>query len=91
MTTATLTWFKSSYSSADGPDCVEVAVTPATIHIRDSKDKERAQLAVKGTSWTELLAFAADRWASLSDQGLQGASVPARGTGSAGSTRGGGR
>ncbi|MFD8969984.1 DUF397 domain-containing protein [Streptomyces sp. NPDC059568] len=23
-------WFKSSYSSNDGPDCVEVAVTPAS-------------------------------------------------------------
>lgn len=31
-------WFKSSYSSSgDGNDCVEVAITPATIHIRDSK------------------------------------------------------
>ncbi|MGW0879937.1 DUF397 domain-containing protein [Streptomyces sp. NPDC002671] len=61
MTSTPLNWFKSSYSSNEGPDCVEVAVTPATIHIRDSKDKDRAQLAVKGTSWTEFLAFAADR------------------------------
>ncbi|MFI9247122.1 DUF397 domain-containing protein [Streptomyces sp. NPDC053086] len=59
MTTSRLTWFKSSYSSADGPDCVEVAITPATIHIRDSKDMNGAQLAVSGTTWTEFLDFAA--------------------------------
>ncbi|MGN5379111.1 DUF397 domain-containing protein [Streptomyces sp. MUSC 14] len=58
MTTHTLTWFKSSYSSNEGPDCVEVAITPATIHIRDSKDKHRAQLTVTGTTWTEFLDFA---------------------------------
>ncbi|MFJ9867438.1 DUF397 domain-containing protein [Streptomyces sp. NPDC101165] len=59
MTTSTLTWFKSSYSSADGPDCVEAAITPATIHIRDSKNKEGAQLAFKDSTWTEFLDFAA--------------------------------
>jgi hypothetical protein len=57
--TSTLMWFKSSYSSNDGPDCVEVAISPATIHIRDSKDKHSAQLAVTGTAWTEFLGFAA--------------------------------
>ncbi|MFF9770699.1 DUF397 domain-containing protein [Streptomyces sp. NPDC014636] len=54
-----LTWVKSSYSSNDGPECVEVAITPATIHIRDSKDMNGAQLAVSGTTWTEFLDFAA--------------------------------
>ncbi|WP_225097821.1 DUF397 domain-containing protein [Streptomyces sp. CoH27] len=57
--TSTLMWFKSSYSSNEGPDCVEVAITPATIHIRDSKNKDGAQLAVTGASWTEFLDFAA--------------------------------
>ncbi|MEU8973918.1 DUF397 domain-containing protein [Streptomyces monashensis] len=57
--TSTLMWFKSSYSSNDGPDCVEVAISPATIHIRDSKDKHRAQLAVTGVAWSEFLDFAA--------------------------------
>ncbi|MFD5347767.1 DUF397 domain-containing protein [Streptomyces anulatus] len=37
MNTAELTWFKSSYSTNDGPDCVEVAAAPTTIHVRDSK------------------------------------------------------
>ncbi|ANP55668.1 hypothetical protein J2Z21_005691 [Streptomyces griseochromogenes] len=60
MTTSTLTWFKSSYSSADGPDCVEVAITPAIIHIRDSKNTEGARLSVTGATWTEFLSFAAE-------------------------------
>ncbi|MCZ9338622.1 DUF397 domain-containing protein, partial [Streptomyces sp. TRM76130] len=40
-----LKWFKSSYSSNDGPQCVEVAISPAvpgpTVHVRDSKDTSR--------------------------------------------------
>ncbi|MFG2886867.1 DUF397 domain-containing protein [Streptomyces sp. NPDC048297] len=51
-------WFKSSYSSNEGPDCVEVAISPATVHIRDSKNKEAAQLAVKDSAWAEFVAFA---------------------------------
>ncbi|MEU0008973.1 DUF397 domain-containing protein [Streptomyces sp. NPDC006314] len=60
MTTSTLTWFKSSYSSADGPDCVEVAITPATIHIRDSKHRDGVRVTVGGTSWTEFVVFVAE-------------------------------
>ncbi|MDQ0992324.1 DUF397 domain-containing protein [Streptomyces sp. V3I7] len=33
-----LEWFKSSYSSDEGGACVEVALTPRTIHVRDSKN-----------------------------------------------------
>jgi hypothetical protein len=32
----TLRWTKSTYS-ADGSNCVEMAATPTTVHIRDSK------------------------------------------------------
>ncbi|MFI8533877.1 DUF397 domain-containing protein [Streptomyces aquilus] len=32
-----LHWFKSSYSGGQGGECLEVALTPTTIHIRDSK------------------------------------------------------
>ncbi|MFB7651805.1 MULTISPECIES: DUF397 domain-containing protein [unclassified Streptomyces] len=46
-------WFKSSYSSSgDGNDCVEVAITPATIHIRDSKRPDGPRLAVAPAVWT---------------------------------------
>ena len=61
--TTPLKWFKSSYSSADGPDCVEVAISPTatTIHVRDSKSKDDAQLAFTQGPWSEFLAFAARR------------------------------
>ncbi|MCT9084582.1 DUF397 domain-containing protein [Streptomyces fulvoviolaceus] len=52
--TPALKWFKSSYSSNDGPDCVEVAIAApadATVHIRDSKDSEGVQLAFTNRSW----------------------------------------
>jgi hypothetical protein len=58
MTSTPLNWFKSSYSSNEGPDCVEIAMTPAAIHIRDSKDKDRAHLTVSGATWTEFVDFA---------------------------------
>jgi hypothetical protein len=48
-----LEWFKSSYSSADGPDCVEVAIPPAPnpVHIRDSKSPESPHLKVAPSTW----------------------------------------
>ncbi|MCX5090953.1 DUF397 domain-containing protein [Streptomyces sp. NBC_00365] len=57
MTSTRLEWFKSSHSSNDGPDCVEIAIAPAaTVHVRDSKDTQRAQLAFTGASWTEFVS-----------------------------------
>ncbi|MFF1741328.1 DUF397 domain-containing protein [Streptomyces mirabilis] len=57
MTCTRLEWFKSSYSSNDGPECVEIAIAPAaTVHVRDSKDTQRAQLAFTGASWTEFVS-----------------------------------
>ncbi|WP_077800128.1 DUF397 domain-containing protein [Streptomyces sp. JHA26] len=52
--TSALEWFKSSHSSNDGPDCVEVAIAPAdaTVHVRDSKDPDAALLTFAGVSWT---------------------------------------
>ncbi len=60
MTPNALDWFKSSYSSNDGPDCVEVAIAPAdaTVHVRDSKDKDGARLAFGDASWVEFVTFA---------------------------------
>ncbi|WP_063760744.1 DUF397 domain-containing protein [Streptomyces aureocirculatus] len=51
----TLEWFKSSYSTADGPSCVEVAATTHTIHIRDSKTPEAPHLTVTPTAWADFL------------------------------------
>ncbi|CAM5541482.1 DUF397 domain-containing protein [Streptomyces fumanus] len=51
-----LKWFKSSYSSNDGPACVEVAITAPTVHVRDSKAKDRARLTFTDDAWTKFLA-----------------------------------
>ncbi|MFJ4325800.1 DUF397 domain-containing protein [Streptomyces tricolor] len=62
MSTTELHWFKSSYSSSSEPDsCVEVAPTPTTIHIRDSKNTEGPRLAVTPATWTAFVTYAADR------------------------------
>lgn len=54
-----LHWFKSSYSSNSGPECVEVATRPGTVHVRDSKDPEGPQLAFTPTEWSAFVTFAA--------------------------------
>lgn len=60
MTTGSseLTWCKSSYSTNDGPECVEVAVTPRAIHIRDSKNIQGPHLDFTPDHWTAFVAFA---------------------------------
>ncbi|UXY29093.1 DUF397 domain-containing protein [Streptomyces sp. HUAS TT20] len=52
MSTA-LQWFKSTYSSSEGGACLEVAPTPHTIHIRDSKHAPETgpTLQLAPTSW----------------------------------------
>ena len=58
-TTPELNWFKSSYSGGDGDNCVEVAVRPGAVHIRDSKDKGIHPLVVTATAWAAFTALAA--------------------------------
>ncbi|WP_406444694.1 DUF397 domain-containing protein [Streptomyces sp. NBC_01613] len=56
MSTTQLRWFKSSYSDSSEPgDCVEMATTPATIHIRDSKTPETPHLTVTPAAWSAFL------------------------------------
>ncbi|GAA1921843.1 DUF397 domain-containing protein [Streptomyces durmitorensis] len=56
-----LEWHKSSYSdSSNGEDCVEVAPTPATIHIRDSKNTLGPQLAVTPAAWGDFVTYASE-------------------------------
>ncbi|MEU5652755.1 DUF397 domain-containing protein [Streptomyces pseudogriseolus] len=47
-----LGWIKSSYSTSDGPSCVEVAATPGTIHVRDSKNPGGPRLTLTPSTWT---------------------------------------
>ncbi|MYS22514.1 protein of unknown function [Streptomyces sp. DvalAA-14] len=54
-----LKWFKSSYSSEDGGNCVEVAAHPGAIHVRDSKDPEGPAFTFDPAAWSAFTAFAA--------------------------------
>ncbi|MEU1045080.1 DUF397 domain-containing protein [Streptomyces sp. NPDC005897] len=57
-----LVWFKSSYSGGnDGNSCVELALTPATIHIRDSKHTDGPRLALTPAAWASFLPYASRR------------------------------
>ncbi len=51
MSAEALHWFKSTYSGSEGGQCVEVAVSPRVIHIRDSKHPAPT-LQVSPTTWT---------------------------------------
>lgn len=46
-----LAWRKSSYSGAEGGQCVEVAVAAAGVHVRDSKDVQGHVLTVSPRAW----------------------------------------
>ncbi|MFB6785949.1 DUF397 domain-containing protein [Streptomyces olivaceus] len=61
MSTPELRWFKSSYSSSsNGNDCIEVAPTLATVHVRDSKQASGPRLALTPRAWTAFVASSAD-------------------------------
>ncbi|XUL88636.1 DUF397 domain-containing protein [Streptomyces galilaeus] len=58
MSATELHWFKSSYSSTnESGDCVEVAVAPATIHIRDSKNTTGPNLTFESTTWADFVSY----------------------------------
>ncbi|MEU2655388.1 DUF397 domain-containing protein [Streptomyces sp. NPDC007325] len=55
-----LHWFKSSYSNgSNGETCVEVATTPATVHVRDSKNTTGPRLAFGPAAWAGFVAYSA--------------------------------
>ncbi|MFF7313281.1 DUF397 domain-containing protein [Streptomyces sp. NPDC008137] len=61
MSATELHWFKSTYSSSSEiDDCVEVANTPATIHIRDSKSPDTPYVTVASTTWALFLESVTD-------------------------------
>ncbi|MFJ9618887.1 DUF397 domain-containing protein [Streptomyces noursei] len=51
-------WFKSSYSTGSGGECIEVATGAATMHIRDSKDITRRALTASPGAWSAFVGFA---------------------------------
>ncbi|MBA9047534.1 MULTISPECIES: DUF397 domain-containing protein [Streptomyces] len=54
-----LAWFKSSYSGGtNGESCVELAVTPGTVHVRDSKNTDGPRLTLTPEAWAEFVPYA---------------------------------
>ncbi len=51
-----LTWQKSTYSG-DASNCVEIATTPTTIHIRDSKTPTARHLTLTPSTWADFLPY----------------------------------
>ncbi|GAA1010095.1 hypothetical protein GCM10009564_27160 [Streptomyces thermogriseus] len=41
MSTSEPAWFKSSYSGGSGDNCIEVALRPGIVLVRDSKDTQK--------------------------------------------------
>ncbi|MFG2309710.1 DUF397 domain-containing protein [Streptomyces sp. NPDC048566] len=56
-----LTWVKSTYSSGEGGQCVEVATCPHTVHVRDSKDTARPGLVVGAGAWAAFVGYTVDQ------------------------------
>ncbi|MFD9323260.1 DUF397 domain-containing protein [Streptomyces sp. NPDC060053] len=58
---ADLAWFKSSYSSSsEGDSCIEIASTPATVHVRDSKFIAGPRLALAPGAWAHFVTYASE-------------------------------
>ncbi|MFI1734857.1 DUF397 domain-containing protein [Streptomyces acidicola] len=61
MTATELHWFKSSYSDSSNPnDCVEIANTPTTIHVRDSKNTPGPRLTFPPSAWADFVSYASE-------------------------------
>jgi hypothetical protein len=54
-------WFKSSYSGAEGGQCLEVAATPEAVLVRDSKRPAEARLSFGAVAWAGFVRMAAAR------------------------------
>lgn len=56
-----LVWFKSSRSSSsEGDSCVEVAASPGTVHVRDTKNVLGPQLGISAAAWGAFVAYASE-------------------------------
>ncbi|MBN0045004.1 DUF397 domain-containing protein [Streptomyces actuosus] len=52
---AELNWFKSSHSSGQGGECLEIALSPTALLIRDSKSPAARTVAVSPAAWSAFL------------------------------------
>ena len=55
---ARLVWFKSSYSGPSGGECVEVAISSGSVHVRDSKERHGDALRFRADGWAAFVGFA---------------------------------
>ncbi|MFF4863381.1 DUF397 domain-containing protein [Streptomyces sp. NPDC002405] len=53
-----LLWFKSSYSGAEGGQCLEVAAARAVVRVRDSKAVAGPIVTVSREAWAGLVGLA---------------------------------
>ncbi|MEN3583670.1 DUF397 domain-containing protein [Streptomyces sp. ZYX-F-203] len=52
-----LIWFKSTYSSGEGGECVEIAADRAAVRVRDTKEQGTGpQLAFTHAAWAGFVA-----------------------------------
>ncbi|WP_406407905.1 DUF397 domain-containing protein [Streptomyces halstedii] len=49
-------WFKSSYSGAEGGQCLEVAAQPEAVLVRDSKNPTGPMLTLTQHGWSAFVA-----------------------------------
>ncbi|GGW35141.1 DUF397 domain-containing protein [Streptomyces griseoloalbus] len=54
-------WRKSSYSGAEGGECIEVAETSDAVWVRDSKRPAEARLSFGAKAWAGFVRMAAGR------------------------------
>ncbi|WSQ08643.1 DUF397 domain-containing protein [Streptomyces sp. NBC_01231] len=60
-TSSELAWSKSSYSGAEGGECMEIAVTSGIVHVRDSKTPVGPSFTFRRSEWAAFVAFLAGR------------------------------
>jgi hypothetical protein len=56
MEATDLMWRKSTYSSDQGGDCVEVGHTAGTIAVRDTTNRDGGTLAFSAAAWSSFTA-----------------------------------
>ena len=49
-------WRKSTYSGANGGDCVEVAAAGGVVGVRDTKDRQGFTLPVGPAAWQRFVS-----------------------------------
>ena len=58
QTAPAIGWRKSSHSGPDGGQCIEINEQPATVLVRDSKDKNGPHLTFTPDAWAGFVEMA---------------------------------